>query len=117
MSSLLRIPATRELEAVGAVTGASNPNLSKVDSDLESPPEEPKEHEDPRQPRRKRDRMRGAFTSAKWMVTCPCIMVTWRFIQLGISLWQIGDMVSDAFLTEKFYRLARVRKNNTILLT
>ena len=103
-----------ELKDVGAnTTSASNPNLSKADSDLESPPEEPKEPEDPRQPCRKRDRMRGAFNSAKWMVTCPCIMVTWRFIQLGISLWQIGDMVSDAFLTEKFYRLAMVRKTST----
>ena len=59
--------------------------------------------------------MRGAFTSAKWRVTCPCIKITWRFIQLGISLWQIGDMVSDAFLTEKFYRLAMVSKTSTIL--
>ena len=60
--------------------------------------------------------MRGAFTSAKWRVTCPCIKVAWRFIQLGISLWQIGDMVSDAFLTEKFYRLAMVNKTNTVTL-
>ena len=87
-----------ELEAVGAAN---------------SPQEEPKEPEDPRQPRRKRDRMRGVFNSAMGRVTCPCIKVTWRFIQLVISLWQIGDMVSDAFLTEKFYRLAMVRKTNT----
>ena len=105
-----------ELKDVGAnTTSASNPNLSKADSDLESPPEEPKEHEDPRQPRRKRDRIRGAFNSAKRRVTCPCTKIAWRIIQLGISLWQIGDMVSDAFQTRKFYHLAMVRKNNTIL--
>ena len=65
----------------------------------------------------KRDRLRFfAYYSAKskWRRTYICTMVTWRLIQLGISLWQVGDMVSDAFQTRKFYHLAMVRENNTI---
>ena len=65
----------------------------------------------------KRDRLRffANYTAKrKWRQTYICTMIIWRFIQLGISLWQIGDMVSDAFQTRKFYHLAMVRENNII---
>ena len=61
------------------------------------------------------DKLNSFFDSTRQLTTCTCTKVTWRFIQLCISLWQIGDMVSDAFQTRKFYHLAMVRKNNTTL--
>ena len=58
------------------------------------------------------DQLRGFFDAAKRMVTCTCTKVTWRFIQLGISLWQIADMVSDGLQTKKFWDLSVVSKNH-----
>ena len=48
------------------------------------------------------------YTAAKQRVTCTCTKVTWRIITLGLSLWQIADMVSDGFQTAKFYHLSSV---------
>ena len=52
------------------------------------------------------------FDAAKQMMTCTCTKVTWRFIQLCISLWQIADIVSDGFQTKKFWDLYWVSKNH-----
>ena len=54
------------------------------------------------------DRLRGVRDAAKQRVTCTCTKVTWRLIRLGLSLWQIADMVSDGLQTKKFYDLSIV---------
>ena len=54
------------------------------------------------------DRLRGVRDAAKQRVTCTCTKVTWRLIQLGLSIWQIADMVSDGFQTKKLYDLSIV---------
>ena len=38
------------------------------------------------------------------------IKILWRLIRLGISIWQIVDMVSDGFQTKKYFYLSRVRR-------
>ena len=71
---------------------------------------------------KRKNRVRGTYTAAmrewkrKQRLTYICTKSTWRLIQLGISLWQIGDMVSDAFQTRKFYHLAMVRNKFIIIL-
>ena len=54
------------------------------------------------------DHLRGVLDAAKQRVTCTCTKVTWRAIQLGLSIWQIADMVSDGFQTKKLYDLSIV---------
>ena len=82
----------------------------------------------PLQPKRsKMDRVRGVrdaakegvtrgYTTAKQKVTCTCTKVTWRIIWLGLSLWQIGDMVSDIFQTRKFYHLSTVSRTSLLMI-
>ena len=62
----------------------------------------------PQQPKRSNmDRLRGFHNAAKQGLT-SCTKVAWRIIRIGISLWQIADMVSDGFQTAKFYHLSSV---------
>ena len=64
----------------------------------------------------KMDRLRGVRDAAKNKVTCTCTKVTWRIIRLGLSLWQIGDMVSDIFQTRKFYHLSTVSRTSLLMI-
>ena len=36
------------------------------------------------------------------------IGIIWRFIRLGMSIWQIADMVSDGLQTKKYHDLSSV---------
>ena len=56
------------------------------------------------------DRLRDVRDAVKQSITCTCSKVMWRSIQLGISLWQIADMISDGFQTAKFYHLSSVSR-------
>ena len=46
--------------------------------------------------------------NVKEKLTCACSKLTVRVIKFGISLWMVGDMISDAFNTKKYLDLARV---------
>ena len=57
---------------------------------------------------KKPQRSKRVCYAAKEKLTCTCTKVMWRFIQLGISIWQIADMVADGFTTTTFWYLSTV---------
>merc|ERR1712012_457617 len=85
---------------MGADSGPAPQNPEQADSESD-----PELHQQTQQ-RSKMERLREVRDAAKKKVTCTCTKVTWRIIRLGLSLWQIGDMVSDIFQTRKFYHLS-----------
>ena len=58
--------------------------------------------------------LRGCYDRVKKKLTSGCSKVTVRVIKLCISLWQIGDMISDGFATNKYLDLARVSRVYTV---
>ena len=62
---------------------------------------------------KKPQRSKRVCYAAKEKLTCTCTKVMWRFIQLGISIWQIADMVADGFTTTTFWYLSTVSICNT----
>ena len=80
-----------ELAVNVADSGTANPNLELQIKD-------------------RTDHLRTVCGAAKQRLTCTCTKVTWRIIRVGISLWQIADMVSDGFQTRKYFNLAIVSR-------
>ena len=86
-----------------------------MEEDVESrPTDEPSQNcnkkgvLDLEQPQQQRRGLRGCYDRVKKKLTCGCSKVTARVIKLCISLWMLGDMISDGFNTKKYLDLARV---------
>ena len=62
------------------------------------------------QPQQHRRGLGGCYDRVKKKLTCGCSKVTVRVIKLCLSLWQIGDMISDGLSTKKYLDLAEVRR-------
>ena len=59
--------------------------------------------------RSKTDRLKDSLKKKfNTLMEIPCINVSVRLIKLLISMWALGDMISDGFGTRKFYELASV---------
>ena len=54
------------------------------------------------------DTLRSILDSVKSGLTCGCSKVTVRVIKFCLSLWMIGDMISDGFNTKKYLDLRAV---------
>ena len=76
-------------------------------------PEQPPQPQDPKP--NLMDKLSGFINPVKQRMTCTCTKVTWRFILLGISLWQIADMVSDGFQTKNYWTLASVSMKHQLM--
>ena len=93
-----------ELELRVTDFGTAKPNLEQAHSELKPAPL-PK-----LQITSRMDKLRTFGGAAKQRLTCTCTKVTWRIIRVGISLWQIADIVSDGFQTRKYFNLAIVSR-------
>ena len=62
-------------------------------------------------PRRltKEEKLSKVLSKFKKMITCKCSKITIRVIKLGISLWTVADLISDAFNTNNYLNYAKVR--------
>ena len=100
---MVKIVSEKEAGTDGANAGSAEEVRSSTEISGSIPETPPRSH---------MDQLSGFFDAAKRMVTCTCTKVTWRVIQLGISLWQIADMVSDGLQTKKFWDLSVVSKNH-----
>ena len=89
-----------ELEMNVTDFGTAKPNLKHCGLERAAPPM--------LQLKSRTDKLRTFGGAAKQRGTCTCTKVTWRIIRVGISLWQIADMVSDGFQTRKYFNLAIV---------
>ena len=80
------------------------PTVEELEDEIANEDQEGQDQEgqDPAPPQRKRSKIRNAAKQST--------KVTWRIVQLGLSLWQIGDMVTDGLQTRKYWDLAIVSK-------
>ena len=95
---------TMELEVKVSDIRTAKSNQNHAHSELE-PAAPPK-----LQIKSRTDKLRTFCGSAKQRMTCTCTKVTWRIIRVGMSLWQIADMVLDGFQTRKYLNLAIVSR-------
>ena len=79
-------------------------------------PEQANLESNPAPQRSKIDQLREVRDATKQRVTCTCAKVTWRIIRIGISLWQLGDMVSDIIQTRKYYHLSTVSRIRLLMI-